>query len=149
MRTEVLQIHLFSSKITMTGTKTRSSYKRKRKGKRFSGRQRYEGENRDLIRDENMSIDDPACEPQHTDDEYDGSNPQNVIGTSRKKMRCESRNDSSDNDSEENVHEYRLISLGCLSNVVSNIQHVCGEGKNLSYVFLVINCFLSLKTVLI
>ena len=30
-------------------------------------------------------------------------------------MRCESGNDSNENDSEENVHEYRLISLGCLT----------------------------------
>ena len=127
----------------MTGTKTRSSYKTKRKGKRFSGSHRDDGEDRDLIR--NMSIDDPMCEPRHTNNERDGSNPQNATGTSRKEMRCKSRNDSGENDSEENVHKYGLISLGCLLNVVSNIQHVCGEGKNLSCMFLIINCFLSLK----
>lgn len=52
---------------------------------------------------------------------------QNVVGTSRKKM----KRGTSDTDSQvliENKEEYRMVNLNCLSTAVSNIEHVCGQG---------------------
>jgi hypothetical protein len=87
-----------------------------------------------------MSNDDPTCEFPNR--QCYGSNQNNVIVTSRK-LRREIRNDNSDNDTEGNIPEYRLISLAAYA--VSNIQHMCGEGKNLPFVFYI----LSFKTGLI
>lgn len=118
----------------MSGTKSRSSYKRKRKGKKFTGRQRYEGENRDTAGYQNMSNDNPTS-PNTDSGSFHSSNPNNVSGTSRKKMRCESRNDNRDNHNGESIHEYILISFDCLSNAVSETQHVCEEGMISSFLF--------------
>ena len=57
-------------------------------------------------------------------DNVDGSNQNNVIGTSRK-LRCEIRNDNSDNDAEENIPEYRLISLAAYPIMLSQIFNTC------------------------
>lgn len=60
---------------------------RKRKGKGFSGNQRYDREDRSSTRDHNTINDDLTCEtPRSRDD----SNPDKVVETSRKKMRQES-----------------------------------------------------------
>jgi hypothetical protein len=57
-------------------------------------------------------------------DNVDGSNQNNVIATSRK-LRCEIRNDNSDNDTEENIPECRLISLAAYPNMLSQIFNTC------------------------
>ncbi|CAB4037091.1 Hypothetical predicted protein [Paramuricea clavata] len=57
-------------------------------------------------------------------DNVDGSNQNNVIGTSRK-LRCEIRNENSDNDTEENIPEYRLISLAAYPIMLSQIFNTC------------------------
>ncbi|CAB4022819.1 Hypothetical predicted protein [Paramuricea clavata] len=61
-------------------------------------------------------------------DNVDGSNQNNVIGTSRK-LRCEIRNDNSDNDTEENIPEYRLISLAAYPIMLSQIFNTCVRKK--------------------
>ena len=70
-----------------------------------------------------MSNDDPTCVNLQIDN-ADGSNQKNVIGTSRK-LRCEIRNDNSDNDTEENIPEYRLISLAANPIMLSQIFNTC------------------------
>ena len=53
---------------------------------------------------------------------------QNIVGTSRKKMRGDSKNAESEYTIEnpQNCQEYWVISLNCLSTAVSSMQHVCG-----------------------
>ena len=75
-----------------------------------------------------MSNDDPTCVNLQIDN-ADGSNQNNVIGTSRK-LRCEIRNDNSDNDTEENIPKYRLISLAANPIMLSQIFNtMCRVGR--------------------
>jgi hypothetical protein len=119
----------------MVGTSTRSSYKRKRKGT-FSGRQRYK-------KDEALNVSNSSTRQTSQTDEVDA---QNIVGTSRKKMRADSKNAGSEFtiESPQNCQEYRVISLNCLSTAVSSMQHVCGAGKipfKIFYVFNALNIF--------
>ena len=67
----------------MPGKKSRSSYKRKRKGT-FSGRQRYE-------KDEAVNVSTTTCESETSQTVEDEDDVQTAIGTSRKKMRGDGR----------------------------------------------------------
>jgi hypothetical protein len=53
---------------------------------------------------------------------------QNIVGTSRRKMRGDSKNAESEYTIEnpQNGQEYWVISLNCVSTAVSSMQHVCG-----------------------
>lgn len=114
----------------MVGKRSRSSYKRKKKGT-FSGLQRYKKD--DVLNVSNSS----TCQTSQTGE----GDVQNIVGTSRKKMRGDSKNAESAFRIENPQHcqEYRVISLNCLSTAVSSMQHVCGEGKFPSIFFYVFN----------
>ena len=98
----------------MVGEKYRSSYKRKRKG-RFTEIQRYANESRSDVEVRNKDDDTVTCRMSETVND----NVENVVGTSRKKMRPDSNGMSSQFriENEEMNEEYRLISLNCLSSV--------------------------------
>lgn len=117
----------------MVGKRSRSSYKRKMKGT-FSGLQRYKKD--DVLNVSNSS----TCQTSQTSEgEVD---VQNIVGTSRKKMRGDSKNAESAFriENPQNCQEYRVISLNCLSTAVSSMQHVCGEGKIPFNIFLCFQC---------
>jgi hypothetical protein len=71
---------------------------------------------------------------------------QNIVGTSRRKMRGDSKNAESEYTIEnpQNGQEYWVISLNCVSTAVSSMQHVCGvlvfKGKIPFNIFLCFQC---------
>lgn len=98
----------------MVGQKKKNSYKKTRKGKGFSGVQKYE-----KSKDKRALA---ATNDRHNDSE--------CVGSSRKKMKLQ--NDAThvchaDQLDDVNSDEYRLINTKHLSSALSDI-HICEEG---------------------
>ena len=118
----------------MVGKKARTSYKQKRKGKPFSGRQRYEinGQKQVPCYDIKTST-QPSCSGVENSSNSDSEKP---FGPSRKKMehkKIDFPSESSDNQSSFQTREsegYRMVDLEKLSKAVSS-AHVCNEGEKL------------------
>ena len=118
----------------MVGKKARTSYKQKRKGKPFSGRQRYEikGQKQVPCCDIETST-QPSCSGVENSSDSDSEKP---FGPSRKKMEhkeIDFSSESSDNEGSFQTREsegYRMVDLEKLSKAVSS-AHVCNEGKKL------------------
>ena len=120
----------------MVGEKVRSVYKKKRKGKGFSGRRRQEGKSEEpaSVVDERDEI---ACSTPSTsrdENQLSDSGSNETVGSTRKKMKHANEKlllDSSDEEitlHNEESEGYRLINMKNLSTAVSN-AHVCEEGE--------------------
>ena len=120
----------------MVGEKARSVYKKKRKGKPFSGRRRQEGKSEEpaSVVDE---MDEITCSTPSTsrdENQLSDLDSNETVGSARKKMKHANEKlllDSSDEEitlHNEESEGYRLISMKNLSTAVSN-AHVCEEGE--------------------
>ena len=114
-------------------------YKKKRKGKPFSGVQRHavKPEEPASVPDDEIASCSSTSGPSTA--QLSDSESEQSIGPSRKKMKY-SVKDSSDGKisiEEEENEGYRLISLKNLSTAVSNVTHVCKEGEKFFMIHLV------------
>ena len=110
----------------------RSSYKKKRKGKPFSGMQRYAAKEKKAVPADDSKL--TKHNQAHLVLQINRTHSEKPIGSSRKKMENTSKNlsiESSDNDMSfqpEESKRYRIIYLENLSMVVSSAP-VCNEGE--------------------
>ena len=120
----------------MVGQTVRSSYKKKRKGKPFSGTQRYAAKEKKAVPADDFETDETQSSTSRVANQSD-SDSEKPIGSSRKKMEKTSKNlstESSDDDMSFHPEEskgYRMIDLENLSMAVSS-AHVCDEGEKFS-----------------
>jgi hypothetical protein len=108
----------------MAGKKVKNFYRKKRKGKPFSGKQRYKNNSTKSTADD---VDSPASTSQ---EHVSTSNPPS--SASRRKLnRCESLQESTSEGAFENEEYsdqgYRLINIKKLASSISE-AHVCNEG---------------------
>ena len=118
----------------MVGQTVRSSYKKKRKGKPFSGMQRYAAKAK-----KPAPVDDFETQPSTSRvANQSDSDSEKPIGASRKKMENTSEKLSIENSYDEMSFQpeenkgYRMIDLENLSMAVSS-AHVCDEGEKFLY----------------
>lgn len=103
----------------MVGQTVRSSYKKKRKGKPFSGTQRYAAKEKKAVPADDFETDETQSSTSRVANQSD-SDSEKPIGSSRKKMENRSKNlsiESSDDMSfqPEERKGYRMIDLENLS----------------------------------
>lgn len=118
----------------MVGKRAKTSYKQKRKGKPFSGRQKYKikGQKRVPCDDIETST-QPSCSGVEN---LSNSDSQKPFGPSRKKMehkKIDFSSESSDDESSFQTSESegcRIVDLEKLSKAVSS-AHVSNEGEKL------------------
>ena len=130
----------------MVGEKARSVYRKKRKGKPFSGTKRQQGESEEpaSVGDE---ISSPTASTSRDDNHLSDSDSEKAIGSSRKKMKFTKEElsfDSSDDEISfytEETEGYRLSDMKNLSTAVSNV-HVCEEGEKFSEINAILFNFL-------
>lgn len=110
-------------------------YRKKKKGKAFTGVQRYEKKAKEIAPDDAENSAEISRSSSSTDkcssgDQPCSSEPQSA---SRRKMRprssSSSRTESSDDENAVEGGGYRLIDLKRLSSTLS-VAHVCNGGKN-------------------
>lgn len=100
----------------MVGQTVRSSYKKKRKGKPFSGTQRYAAKEKKAVPADDFETDETQSSTSRVANQSD-SDSEKPIGSSRKKMEKTSKNlsiESSDDDMSFQPEEskgYRMIDL--------------------------------------
>lgn len=114
----------------MVGEKNKNSYRKKRKGKLFSGRQRHEripvGEE---IDERTLLVDEPTSSSNTT-----------TTSSSRKKMKAQDEAAKCSDVDPDQLYdfveeEYRLINMKHFCSALSNI-HVCEDGKANLIIFL-------------
>lgn len=108
--------------IDMVGTKKRSCYRKTRKGKGFRGRPKQA--NTCEIATENTAVGSTMEDASSSDE------TEQLISSSRKKMRLMPRTISSAEETDKDVEEsrYRLIDIRNLTSAMSEL-HECDEGK--------------------
>ena len=110
----------------MTGKKTKNVYRKKRKGKAFSGKQRHAKKLKEAFV---MSEINDAT-PGTSNDSSSESDTDQPISASRSKMSLPVSDASSDGSKESDFEGqgYRLIDLNKFSSTLSS-AHVCEEGE--------------------
>ena len=131
----------------MVGTKKKSVYRKKRKGKGFSGVQKQ------AKRDSEMTeIISPTPSTSRECSDSESEVAKGSIGASRKKMKLQSSPKESCPEpckDEGDVFQgqgYRLVDLERFSSTLSE-AHVCEEGKKISYVHFSCACKVSCKLI--
>lgn len=110
----------------MTGKKTKNIYRKKRKGKAFSGIQRHAKR----LKEASVTSEIDDATPGTSRDSSAESDTDQPISGSRWKMSLPDSDASSDGSKESNFQEqgYRLIDLNKFSSTLSS-AHVCKEGE--------------------
>lgn len=118
----------------MPGKRKRSIYRKKRKGKAFTGIQRYE--NRAETQEVLLSNDDQISSSSNSTSipqPSTSSENNQPMSASRMKLKCRtvssSSPDSSDCEKDDSVEGYRLIDIAEFASTLSNDIHVCEGGK--------------------
>ena len=112
----------------MTGKKTKNTYRKKRKGKAFSGIQRHAKKLKETAVSSEIDDATPGTSPDSSSSESDTDHP---ISASRSKMSLPDSDASSENSKESDFQGqgYRLIDLNKFSSSLTR-AHVCEEGKH-------------------
>jgi hypothetical protein len=114
----------------MAGKKKRSVYRKSKKGRQFTGLQRYTNKTKTqenvLINEGKSSVTQPSSTSSEIDQPL-------VLSASRAKLKrrtiSSSSSDNSDGEIDDPVEGYRLVNVAKLSSALSTETHVCEGGK--------------------